>query len=115
VGIAQNSPISNSHYFNVEVLDDDGKTVDEFRLEISDHVAPSYYKFAAPPEVCYSDMPQSQECVSVQPFYNEHGVKSTRRFVTKPGVTWNNKSDWDAAIRKMDEYVERRRNGSDWP
>jgi hypothetical protein len=59
---AQTSPNSNSHYFDVVVLDDEGNETEDFRLEVSDHVAAGHFKGAgSPPEVIYDDMPASSE------------------------------------------------------
>src|SRR5271168_838674 len=61
-GQPQQSPYSNSHYFMICVLDDDGNEADEFALMVSDHVASGHYKGSGTPcEASYSEMPQSQE------------------------------------------------------
>jgi hypothetical protein len=104
---------SNSHYFNVEVMDENGKPELEFTLMVSDHTARGHYNGSgSPPDVTYSEMPAASEYHEFdadKTILSEKGNRMRGLFVplaNKSGL-WNNKSDWDAVIREMDQCVKR--------
>jgi hypothetical protein len=94
------SSTSNSHYIQVTTYLDDRETEETATFMVSDHAARGHFSLGLDLDAYFDDMSQSARRVW-------GGAHDGWRWENIPGVTWNRKDLWDAAIAKLDKWFEK--------